>query len=98
MAKIRRCLSRDWATIKRASRFWRHDKNPALDDQGRVIDWDHPEAPIFPNHCDIVIIGGGVVGSACAYFLKKAGKEDFRVVVVEKDPSVKTEITFVLDK
>ena len=35
---------------------------------------------------DIVIIGGAVVGSAIAYFLKRRGFSG-RVVVVEKDPS-----------
>ncbi|MEM6962476.1 MAG: FAD-dependent oxidoreductase, partial [Myxococcota bacterium] len=34
---------------------------------------------------DVVVIGGGVVGSATAYFLAKSGVAS--VVVVEKDPS-----------
>ena len=35
---------------------------------------------------DVVIVGGGVMGCACAYFLKQAD-ETVRVAVVEKDPS-----------
>ena len=38
------------------------------------------------HRCDIVIIGGSVIGSAVAYFLLREGKGG-RVVVVEPDPS-----------
>lgn len=45
---------------------------------------------IIPDQCDILIIGGGAIGSAIAYWLKETvHKEEFRVVVVEKDPSVR---------
>jgi glycine/D-amino acid oxidase-like deaminating enzyme len=36
---------------------------------------------MFPGETEIVVIGGGVVGSSTAYFLSKAGKE---VVLLEK--------------
>ncbi len=36
---------------------------------------------------DVVIIGGGVIGSAIAYFLSKADGPDLSVAVVEKDNS-----------
>jgi sarcosine oxidase subunit beta len=36
---------------------------------------------MFPNEAEVVVIGGGVVGSATAYFLAQAGK---RVVLVDK--------------
>ncbi|XP_018567929.1 FAD-dependent oxidoreductase domain-containing protein 1 [Anoplophora glabripennis] len=40
----------------------------------------------FPKHADIVIIGGGAIGSSIAYWLKeKSGYEGVRVVVIEKD-------------
>lgn len=40
----------------------------------------------FPNHADIVIIGGGAMGSSIAYWLKqKSTPTAFRVVVIEKD-------------
>ncbi|RWS30672.1 fad oxidoreductase-like protein [Leptotrombidium deliense] len=35
---------------------------------------------------DILIIGGGVIGSAVAYFLKQRAPDSFDVTVVEKDP------------
>ncbi|MEW6265711.1 MAG: FAD-dependent oxidoreductase [Thermodesulfobacteriota bacterium] len=36
---------------------------------------------MFPEEAEIVIIGGGILGSSAAYFLAKAGRE---VVVIEK--------------
>lgn len=41
----------------------------------------------FPQHCDVVVIGGGAVGSAIAYWIKRRALEGLRVVVIEKDPS-----------
>lgn len=43
---------------------------------------------IFPHHCDILIIGGGAVGSSCAYWLKEKVGPNLRIVVAEKDSSV----------
>lgn len=43
----------------------------------------------FPSHCDIVILGGGAMGTSIAYWLKeKTGVNGLNVVVVEKDPTV----------
>jgi len=43
--------------------------------------------------CDVLIVGGGVIGSAIAYFL--AGRTDFKgsIVVVEKDATYETAAT-----
>lgn len=43
--------------------------------------------------CDVLIVGGGVIGSAIAYFL--AGRTDFKgsVVVAEKDPTYEAAAT-----
>ena len=43
---------------------------------------------MFPTHCDVVIIGGGAVGSSIAYWLKKRARNGLNVVVVEKDSTV----------
>ncbi|OXU17326.1 hypothetical protein TSAR_006171 [Trichomalopsis sarcophagae] len=87
MHKVWRCIKRDVAMMKKNVKFWKDEKNPAIDEKtNRVIDWDDPNAPIFPNHCDIVIIGGGAIGSATAYWCKKIFRGSLRVVVIEKDP------------
>ena len=51
-----RCLKRD---IERAKRIFLQKKyeKRAIDYKGsRVIDWDHPGAPIFPNHVQFSIV------------------------------------------
>lgn len=42
----------------------------------------------FPNYCDILIVGGGVIGSSIAYWLQQRALNGLHIVVVEKDPSV----------
>lgn len=44
---------------------------------------------LFPRHVDALVIGGGAIGSSIAYWLKeKTIRDQFRVAVIEKDPSV----------
>lgn len=42
----------------------------------------------FQTHCDVLIIGGGGVGSSIAFWLKKRGMHGINVVVAEKDCTV----------
>lgn len=43
---------------------------------------------MIPNQCDILIIGGGVIGSSTAYWLKERALTGLSVIVLEKDSSV----------
>lgn len=43
---------------------------------------------VLPEHADIVIIGGGFIGTAVAYWLKVKAGEGLTVVVIENDPLV----------
>ena len=36
---------------------------------------------------DVVVVGGGIIGAATAYFLSKEGR---KVKVIERDPTYKT--------
>lgn len=42
---------------------------------------------LFQTHCDVLIIGGGGMGSAIAYYLKQKAQHGLNVVVLEKDPT-----------
>lgn len=46
----------------------------------------------FQTHCDVLIIGGGGVGSSIAYWLKQRARNGLNVVVVEKDSTVNNEL------
>lgn len=43
----------------------------------------------YPENTDIVIIGGGIIGAATAYWLKRRAGDGLSVVVIEKDFSYK---------
>jgi FAD-dependent oxidoreductase domain-containing protein 1 len=44
------------------------------------------------NHIDVAIVGGGIVGSSTAYFLKKHGYPG-RIAILEQDPTFKRSCT-----
>lgn len=57
------------------------------------VEWDkhlglYMDNTPFQSHCDVLIIGGGGIGSSIAYWLKKEAREGLNVVVVEKDSTV----------
>lgn len=59
---------------------------------------DHQSsATEFQSHCDVLIIGGGGVGSSIAYWLKKRAFSGLNVVVLEKDPTVSVCSTGLLE-
>ncbi|KAL7641780.1 UNVERIFIED_CONTAM: hypothetical protein RMT77_007654 [Armadillidium vulgare] len=41
----------------------------------------------FPSHVDVVIIGGGIVGTSVAFHLQERARDGLRVLVIEKDLS-----------
>jgi sarcosine oxidase len=46
-----------------------------------------------PDHADVVIVGGAIVGSATAMFLRRRPDWHGRVMVVERDPTFRTSST-----
>ena len=58
--------------------------------------WKQTELPAFPKlqgeeHCDVLVIGGGLCGVLCAYYLQKAGKDRLWLqrVLQEKDATLR---------
>jgi len=81
-AQMLKALKNDWKTLKRLISFKKDSSN--------FIDIWNERRNIIPRHCDVLIIGGGAIGSSIAYWLRqKFYREEFSVVVVEKDPTVR---------
>ncbi|GFO49573.1 FAD-dependent oxidoreductase domain-containing protein 1 [Plakobranchus ocellatus] len=45
-----------------------------------------PPGMEIPRECDVLIVGGGVIGSAVAYWIKERNPKGSNVVIVERDP------------
>ena len=41
----------------------------------------------FPRHCDILIVGGGVIGCSVAYWIQQRVQQALKIVVIERDPT-----------
>lgn len=70
--------------IARTFRILKEDfvKSPSPNENRPII------SNSFPTHTDIVIIGGGIMGTSIAYWIKeKSGFSGVDIVVVEKDPT-----------
>lgn len=44
---------------------------------------------VWPSFCDVLVVGGGAMGSSIAYHLKEKARGGLNVVVVEEDPGYK---------
>lgn len=42
----------------------------------------------YPEHTDVVVVGGGFIGLSVAYWLKIRAGDGLSIVVLEKDPAV----------
>lgn len=51
-------------------------------------EYDNSDIVNFPTHTDVVVIGGGVMGSSIAYWLREMSSGVLDVAVIEKDPTV----------
>ncbi|XP_017839762.2 FAD-dependent oxidoreductase domain-containing protein 1 [Drosophila busckii] len=49
----------------------------------------------FQTHCDVLVVGGGTMGSSIAYWLKEKARNGLNVVVVEKDDTYAKSSTHV---
>ncbi|XP_076066894.1 FAD-dependent oxidoreductase domain-containing protein 1-like [Oratosquilla oratoria] len=94
---------RNKQTGKDASEYREHYENPFLKTLGVMKDdvkgflkniknmgqeeEDATPAKIFSEHCDVLIIGGGAIGSSIAYHLKERALGGLHIVVIEKDPT-----------
>jgi FAD-dependent oxidoreductase domain-containing protein 1 len=52
--------------------------------QGKSVD----DATPVPRETDVLVVGGGAVGSSVAYWLKQVNPKGMNVTVVERDPCV----------
>jgi len=49
---------------------------------------EYVDDKIFPKTVDVLIVGGGVIGSSIAYWLQNKCRDGLTIAVVEKDLSV----------
>lgn len=62
--------------------------------------WDNVNLiGVFPHYVDVLVIGGGPIGSSVAYWLReKTGVKGVTVGVIEKDPTVSMSTSIYIEK
>lgn len=51
-----------------------------------------PAGTKIPRETEILVVGGGAIGSSVAYWIKQRNPRASNVVVVERDPMVRSRI------
>lgn len=72
--------------MTRAKRFLKRDLNEIVRKINDPL--DQYDEKIFPKTIDVLIVGGGVIGSSIAYWLQNKCRDGLTVAVVDKDLSV----------
>lgn len=73
--------------MDRCKRFLKRDVNDLM----RLFNdpfKEYQDEKLFPKSVDILIVGGGVIGSSIAYWLQNKCRDGLTIAVVEKDLSV----------
>lgn len=73
--------------VDRCKRFLKRD----IDSVVKVISSpfaNHEDGNVYPKTVDILIVGGGVIGSSIAYWIQNKCRDGLSIAVVEKDPLV----------
>lgn len=85
--------------IKRTLRVIGNDLKSIINDVvPNKLDYKHYNSNRNAHHsathfCDVAVIGGGIMGSSIAYWLKYRAAKGLKVVVIEKDPTVTIKFT-----
>ncbi|XP_025413960.1 FAD-dependent oxidoreductase domain-containing protein 1-like isoform X2 [Sipha flava] len=72
--------------IDRCKRFLKRDFNEIVKTFNDPFD-QYEDNKLFPKTVDVLIIGGGVMGSSIAYWLQNKCRDGLNIAVVEKDLS-----------
>lgn len=73
--------------MDRCKRFIKRDINDFMKLMNDPFN-EYENDKIFPKTVDILIVGGGVIGSSIAYWLQNKCRDGLTIAVVEKDLSV----------
>jgi len=73
--------------LERCKRFIKRDINELWKRANDPFQ-QYEDNKIFPKTVDILIVGGGVIGSSIAYWLQNKCRDGITIAVVEKDLSV----------
>lgn len=73
--------------LERCKRFVKRDINQIVQIVNDPFN-EYQDDKIFPKTVDILIVGGGVIGSSIAYWLQNKCRDGLKIAVLEKDLSV----------